>query len=273
MFNRRVLPTTSRALKSLTFASAGAAATATMASAAAPSYQIKPYTPPSPPPAPFPYSVQDFQRMDAQPDTTFYDSPRFVTHIDDGAIEGLAEYYQHNLPTKGRVLDFCSSWISHFPAKLQKAAEAPGELEVIGMGLNEAELAKNTVLKKRIVQDLNDSPELPAAIEDGSLDAATCVVSIDYLTSPVEVLSSLKRKMREEGRVHLAISNRCFPTKAVGRWLRIGEEERLRMVGDYLWWAGWKNVEIVTVKDGSGGGWFGMGGDPLWIVRAIKQDE
>lgn len=53
------------------------------------------------------------------------------------------------------------------------------------------------------------------------------------------------------------------------------------MVGDYLWWSGWREVEIVEVCDGrmrdgeEGGalaklrGMFG-GVDPLWVVRAVK---
>ena len=63
------------------------------------------------------------------------------------------------------------------------------------------------------------------------------------------------------------------------------------MVGDYLWWSGWRGVEIVevcdgSVRDGEGGGLarlmdgeggglarlMGMFGgvDPLWVVRAVK---
>ena len=46
------------------------------------------------------------------------------------------------------------------------------------------------------------------------------------------------------------------------------------MVSDYLWWAGWREVEIVTlVGQGEGeGGWMARMGighnDPLWVVRA-----
>lgn len=191
-----------------------------------------------------------------------------MTHIDDNAIETLSKYYAKELPKKGRILDFCSSWISHYPQEVQEARKS-GDLEVLGMGMNEAELKKNDVLSAFTVQNLNDNPEvvLPkgtkAASEDG-LDASTCVVSIDYLTKPVEVLSSLRRLTSDGGTVHLAVSNRCFPTKVVGRWLKIDEEERLDMVGDYLWWAGWRNVEIITLVQGS---WLK---DPLWVVRAMN---
>lgn len=131
------------------------------------------------------------------------------------------------------------------------------------------------------VQDLNVTPELappahlipPLPIEedvDGVFDATTCVVSIDYLTSPVRVLQSVRKLTRRGGTVHLVVSNRCFPTKAVGRWLKVGEEERLEMVGDYLWWAGWRELEIVEIVK-AGRGW--RGGDPLWVVRGVKTGE
>jgi len=204
-----------------------------------------------------------------------------VTHIDDNAISLLREYYARTLPKKGRVLDFCSSWISHFPRELEERAvkAARGEmghgeegLEVVGMGINKKELDANPILKERILQDLNTTPAIPDNV--GEIDAATCVVSIDYLIHPREVLESLRAKTKKGGSVHLVISNRCFPTKAVGRWLRVGEQEKLLMVGDYLHFSGWKDIEIVTLCDGKGeGGWFGLGRpDPLWVVRGRNAD-
>lgn len=178
-------------------------------------------------------------------------------------------------------MDFCTSWISHFPKELEERAVQSARdelvagkeegLQVVGMGINEKELTANPVLKEKILQDLNDAPEIPEYV--GMLDAATCVVSIDYLTHPKEVLESLRGRMKEGGVVHLIISNRCFPTKAVGRWLRVGEQEKLLMVGDYLHWSGWREVEVVTLCDGKGdgGGWFGLGRpDPLWVVQGRK---
>ncbi|MCJ1294615.1 hypothetical protein MMC34_006173 [Xylographa carneopallida] len=230
----------------------------------------------------FPYSARDFQRQDETPDTDFYAAPRFVTHIDDHAIAALSAYYAQHLPPTGRVLDFCSSWVSHFPTELVARAVATvrgerGEkeeaLEVVGMGINERELAANPILAQRILRDLNAQPDIPAEV--GALDAATCVVSIDYLVHPREVLESLRARVKQGGTVHLVVSNRCFPTKAVGRWLRVGEQEKLLMVGDYLHWSGWREVEVVTVCDGKGegGGWFGMGReDPLWVVRGRNVD-
>ena len=217
------------------------------------------------------------------------------------------------------MLDLCSSWVSHFPKELEERAiaakkkkdeekkerrdgsvrvenaereerqegllhgkeELEGGLEVIGLGLSHPELSTNPILSTTILQNLNDSPTLPPSLSP--LHATVCVVSIDYLTQPLAVLSSLRDRTVEGGKVHLVVSNRCFPTKAVGRWLKISEEERLRMAGDYLWWSGWRGVEIVEVCDGrvkrdgegAGGGLAGLMGmfggvDPLWVVRGVK---
>ena len=240
----------------------------------------------------FPYRTADFRRADETADTDFYSSPRFVTHIDDNAIGLLRAYYAKNLPPSGRILDLCSSWISHFPKELEekafsakKQAASPGSethmsddagLEVIGQGMNAAELAANPILHSTILQDLNTDPNLPNKV--APLDASTCVVSIDYLTQPVRVLSSILEHTRPGGTVHLTVSNRCFPTKVVGRWLRVDEEERLQMVGDYLWFAGWRDIQICTLNDGKSEigaasgimDWFSGRTDPVWVVRGTK---
>ncbi|KAJ4899335.1 S-adenosyl-L-methionine-dependent methyltransferases superfamily protein [Raphanus sativus] len=41
----------------------------------------------------FPFKEEDFQRFDESSDSTFYEAPRFVTHIDDPAIAALTKYY------------------------------------------------------------------------------------------------------------------------------------------------------------------------------------
>ncbi|KAH0935783.1 hypothetical protein HID58_012900 [Brassica napus] len=68
----------------------------------------------------FPFKEEDFQRFDESSDSTFYEAPRFVTHIDDPAIAALTKYYSKVLPeseTPGvSILDMCSSWVSHYPA-------------------------------------------------------------------------------------------------------------------------------------------------------------
>ncbi|KXJ93865.1 hypothetical protein Micbo1qcDRAFT_201809 [Microdochium bolleyi] len=230
-------------------------------------WPVRPYEPRN---QTWPYSDADFARHDPTVDTRFYNEARLVTHIDDTAIATLGQYYDAVLPREGRLLDFCSSWISHYPKAITEAA-LTGDLHVIGMGMNGEELAANPVLRadSRLTTDLNVDPDVHKALieakavgseDPDKLAASTCVVSIDYLTKPREVLESLRAATAPGGMVHLVISNRCFPTKVVGRWLRVSEEERLQMVGDYLHFSGWRNIEIVELSNGrvednsSGGG-------------------
>ncbi|KAI4185646.1 MAG: hypothetical protein L6R41_004003 [Letrouitia leprolyta] len=285
-----------------------------------PTYPTVLFKPPLPG-SPYPYTASSFTRRDDTDDSDFYSIPRFVTHIDDAAIARLRTYYHYNLPRKGRILDLCSSWVSHFPPELEEAAmrgvrsslqsqpksqsprdkgsvtEAPPSpneekdtLKVIGLGLSTPELASNPILAHRITQNLNLSPQitLPSSSSSPStpklLDATTCVVSIDYLTQPIPVLRSILEQTREGGTLHLVISNRCFPSKVVGRWLEIGERERLELVAGYVWWSGWRGVEIVDVveevaKSEEEGKWgrlsmmFSFKGDPLWVVRGVKDSR
>ena len=228
---------------------------------------VRSYTPANPN-GPFPYSGNDMIPMENGNDRSFYTVPRFVTHIDDNAIANLRKYYSDVLPRKGSILDFCSSWISHYPPEVEQAQKA-GELKVFGTGMNKSELGGNPVLTGWMVQDLNEDPDvkLPEAAAGTTLDASTCVVSIDYLTKPVDILKSIRSQTNQGGKVHLIISNRCFPTKVVGRWLRVPEEQRLEMVGDYLWWSGWREIEIVTIVEAT------FMRDPLWAVRAVNTGE
>jgi hypothetical protein len=233
-----------------------------------PTYRQIPYNPPSsskPRPTP-----EELTPHDPSPSSIFYTQPRLCNHIDDNAIANLTIYYEHNLPKKGRILDLCTSWVSHYPKSFASAIEN-GELIVYGMGMNDYELRKNPIMKDRwIVKDLNLDPTIPNDIPTpgtGSsldLDSTTCTVSIDYLTQPIPVLSSILRSTKQGGSVHLIISNRCFPTKVVGKWLQMSEMERLGWVGDLLVWSGWGEVEVLEICKG------GWGKDPLWCVRGKK---
>ena len=95
-----------------------------------------------------------FAKLDAEPDELFYEPARLVTHIDDGAIAALTEFYRSMLPAGGVILDLMSSWVSHLPPEIRFA-------EVIGHGMNREELAANPRLDRWFVQNLNRDTGLP----------------------------------------------------------------------------------------------------------------
>src|ERR1700737_4110689 len=150
-----------------------------------------------------------FTKLDPEDDAVFYEPPRLVCHIDDGAIAALTGFYRTILPPGGVLLDLMSSWVSHLPPEI-------GYAKIIGHGMNATELAANPRLSRWFVQDLNRDTQLPLAT--ASVDAAMICVSIQYLQQPVVVLRDLARVLRPGAPLVISFSNRCFWTKAVAIW-------------------------------------------------------
>jgi len=93
-------------------------------------------------------------RLDDEDDEVFYEPPRLVCHIDEGAIAALTGFYRDVLPPGGVLIDLMSSWVSHLPPEIEYA-------EVIGHGMNTAELAANPRLNRWFIQNLNRETSLP----------------------------------------------------------------------------------------------------------------
>ena len=163
-----------------------------------------------------------FSRYDESGDNAFYAAPRFVTHIDDAAIAAVGDLYAE-LAVDGDVLDLMSSWISHF--------HVPPD-ELVGLGMNDAELRRNPALAGYVLQDLNAEPRLP--FEDAAFDDVVCCVSVDYLVRPLDVFADVARVLRPGGRLVITFSNRCFPTKAIRGWLATDDAGHVAIVRRYF---------------------------------------
>lgn len=195
-----------------------------------------------------------FERQDESDDAQFYSMPRFVVHIDAATIAALTQVYREILPPHGAILDLMSSWVSHLPEEMRFA-------RVAGLGMNASELSNNPRLSDHVVQDLNQNPELP--YDTASFDAIVNAVSIQYLTRPVQVFRSCARVLRPGGLYAVAMSHRCFPTKAIRAWHALPLRERLEVVKEYFGNAG--AYEEPTVLDRSP-----PAADPLWVVTARR---
>jgi SAM-dependent methyltransferase len=178
------------------------------------------------PPDQTPFPPDFFVRGDESPDAGFYAFPRYVTHIDEGAIAAVGALYEE-LGVAGAVLDLMSSWVSHF-------TRPPDSLTVLGM--NADELAANPQARAWVVHDLNAEPTMPFA--EDSFDHATCCVSVDYLTRPVDVFRDVARVVRPGGLFVCTFSNRLFPTKAIRGWLASGDDAHQQIVAEYFRGAG-----------------------------------
>jgi len=202
-------------------------------------------------------SKRAFARFDETPDEHFYQTPRFVTHIDDEAIAAVTQLYREYFPANGALLDLMSSWVSHLPPDRQYS-------RVAGVGMNRDELKANARLTEYAMQNLNETPQL--TFLDNQFDGAAICVSIQYLKRPVAVLRELGRVLRPGAPLVITFSNRCFPTKAVAIWQSLDDAGHARLVESYLSEAG--NWDGITQLDRTSNSY----GDPLWAVVARRAE-
>jgi SAM-dependent methyltransferase len=207
-------------------------------------------------------------KLDDTNDALFYDTPRFVTHVDEGFIQQLTALYRDRLQPQTRLLDLMSSWVSHLPAALEFS-------HVEGHGLNAEELARNPRLDHYFVQNLNQNPKLP--LDDRSFDAVLNTVSVQYLQYPEAVFSEIHRILKPGGIAIISFSNRMFFQKAIQVWREGSEASRVALVQQYFRSVpGFTEPETV-VRQSQAPSIFQMlglpGGDPFYAVLAQRQAE
>jgi len=176
------------------------------------------------PPVEF-FADAPFERLDPWSDTDFYTQPRLIQHIDATASSLLRDLHARLLQPGMKVLDLMSSWTSHLPDELALNS-------LVGLGMNQAELAANPRLTERLLHDLNAEPVLPLA--SAQFDAVICSLSVEYLTQPFAVFAELARVLNPNGLLLLSFSNRWFPTKAIQIWSDLHEFERQGLVLEYF---------------------------------------
>ena len=209
-----------------------------------------------------------FSRLDESDDSIFYATDRFVQHIDSLALSTveriIGELVIEDNPV---ILDLMAGWDSHIPPTIQ--AE-----RVVGLGLNRNELSRNQGLTDWVHHDLNKNPSLP--FPDNMFDAVLNVVSVDYMTRPLEVFREVGRILKPGGLFLVIFSNRMFEQKAVKIWRRSGEEERVLLVEDFFNRAGIYSSPRVFVSKGKPRpkedkyGHLGIPSDPIYAVYAEK---
>lgn len=166
-----------------------------------------------------------FRRMDETPDDQFYRIPRFTSHIDPNAIDAVTALYRQYLPDDSTLLDLMSSWLSHLP-------DEKNYQRIVGLGMNEREMARNKQLDEWVVHDLNSDPSLP--FESNEFDGGMICVSLDYLIHPVAVLKEMGRVLKKDAPLIITYSNRYFESKATAAWLHLSDEKRGHLIKFFL---------------------------------------
>ena len=205
-----------------------------------------------------PYPQDSFRKDDETDDELFYVEPRLVVHVDDNAINSIQSYYSKVFPENAIVLDLMSSWKSHFPKNKQFK-------KTIGLGLNAIEMENNPGLDEFLVQNINVDPTLP--FEANYFDAVVIVVSIQYVSKPIELFQEIARILKTDCFCHVIYSNRMFPTKAVWLWKALSDDMRAQLIASYFHSTdnfGKPEFKTITeVADGSI--------DPVFVVSSKKQ--
>ena len=208
-------------------------------------------------------SAAQRRKQDESSDALFYAQPRFVHHLDGAFRTRLTALYRERLEAGASVLDLMSSWVSHLPDEQTFA-------EVIGHGLNGAELAANPRLTRHWLQNLNEDQTLPLAT--ASVDAALIVAGWQYLQYPEAIAAELLRITRPQGLLIVAFSNRMFFTKAPQVWADGSDRDHLTYVAEVLMAQGWPRPELIAeqTRSRSWQGLLGGQGDPFFAVVATR---
>lgn len=210
-----------------------------------------------------------FTRLDESDDRTFYAKDRFVDHLDSTALDTVKKVIATLIVEENPViLDLMAGWDSHLSENIHPE-------KVVGLGLNDNELAHNPVLTEAIIHDLNSDPIMPFG--DDTFDVVLNTVSVDYLTRPIEVFQEVNRVLKPGGVFVVIFSNRMFPQKAVKVWRDAAEDERVLLVEDFFKGAdGYEPAKLFISrgkprpKDDK---YYGHtpNSDPIYVLYAEKQ--
>ncbi|MBV1832748.1 class I SAM-dependent methyltransferase [Novacetimonas pomaceti] len=174
----------------------------------------------------------------SESDTAFWSTRPSGPMLDAGACTAVTALYRTMLPEGGRILDLMAGSDSHLPA------DVPFD-EVIGIGVEAPALEANGRLTQRIVQDLNETPELPLA--DESLDAVCLCDVVPYLRQPVALFRETARVLQPGGLVLVTYGNGFVAQKAVALWQALETDDRQRLVRILMQRGGFEHTDTGSV--------------------------
>ena len=169
----------------------------------------------------WPFVPPDFLRgSSCEDDAIAQTMPRLIRSMDDAASFVLRRYYEDVFEAvtavadeDGRccpcIVELGASWTSHFPHA--------GEVDCIGVGVNEVELGRNFIFTSVIVQDVGRQPALPT-LASGLADVVI-ISDPGSLTSPLELFGEAGRILRPGGLLSVAVTGRSpRPAQLVELW-------------------------------------------------------
>ena len=203
------------------------------------------------------------QKLDENNDEDFYSNPKFVYHLDANFRTYLSSIYKKEIKDNSTVVDLMSSWDSYLPSGKKYK-------NVIGHGLNKAELGKNKILNSFWLQNFNSNQKIP--LDNNSVDYCLMVAAWQYLQYPETLSREISRILSDEGKILVSFSNRAFWHKAPNIWTSSTEEERLKYVRKVLITNGFEEPRIIRkFNDGNFNFLPFLKNDPFYCLIATKE--
>ncbi|GCE84682.1 class I SAM-dependent methyltransferase [Komagataeibacter diospyri] len=185
------------------------------------------------------FHPHSFTAASNESDTVFYSRRPAGPMLDQGALTAITALYRTLLPEDGNILDLMAGPDSHLPSDMEFDS-------VIGIGVNTQALDSNPRLTDRVVEDINETPDLPLA--DESMDAALLCDVAPYLRQPVHVFREIARVLQPGGLIIITFGDRFIPQKATALWQALDEGDRRRMLSILLQRAGFGPVDNGNVS-------------------------
>ncbi|WP_019091341.1 class I SAM-dependent methyltransferase [Komagataeibacter europaeus] len=184
------------------------------------------------------FHPHSFTVASTESDTAFHSRRPAGPMLDQGALTAITTLYRTLLPEDGNILDIMAGPDSHLPPDMEFDS-------VIGIGVNTQALDSNPRLTDRVVEDINETPDLPLA--DESMDAALLCDVVPYLRQPTQVFRDIARVLQPGGLIIITFGDRFIPQKATALWQALDEGDRRRMLSILLQRAGFGPVDNGNV--------------------------
>lgn len=154
-------------------------------------------------------------------DLAYYTAHPHLSLMDVGGYKAVETLYHTFLQEGDTILDLMCGRNSHLPNDI------PFQ-KVIGLDISKEALQENPILTKQIVEDINQSPQIP--LPDESINAICLCCTFEYLRKPQAIFKESFRILKPGGCILITFTDRFLPIRATALWQALNTEDRQRLI-------------------------------------------
>jgi len=172
----------------------------------------------------------EIREEDTGSESDFRNSVAAEAYIESVAGRMIEQKLAGILPKGAKILDLLSGRFSYIP-------DTAGAAEVVGIGLNNEELALNGKLTDHRAQDLNKQPDLLPEW-DGRFDAVVITSGVAYSEDLERLFRSAAKVLRNGGSLFVAYNPDYYSKEATAFWKSMRPDGKVKSVTDAITAAG-----------------------------------